>query len=57
MGHYETSALLKKIGVIGGKDITIESAVAKMMYLLGIGLEKEEFIHIFQESLRGEISN
>lgn len=57
MGHYETSAQLQEIGVIGGKDITVESAVAKLMYLLGIGLEKSEFIHYFQESLRGEISS
>jgi len=57
MGHYETSTLLKNTGVVGGKDMTTESAVAKMMYLLGIGLKKEEFIRYFQESLRGEISN
>ena len=57
MGHYETSTLLKEIGVIGAKDMTTESAVAKMMYLLGIGLSEEEFIRYFQESLRGEISN
>lgn len=57
MGHYETSTQLKQIGVIGAKDMTAESAVAKMMYLLGLGLSKEEFIQYFQESLRGEISN
>ena len=57
MGHYETSRQLKEIGVIGAKDMTTESAVAKMMYLLGIGLSKEEFVLYFQESLRGEISN
>ena len=56
MGHYETSRLLKEIGVIGGKDITTESAIAKMMYLLGIGLEKEEFIDYYQQSLRGEMT-
>jgi len=57
MGHYETSTLLKEIGVVGAKDMTTESAVAKMMYLLGLGLSKEEFIQYFQESLRGEISS
>lgn len=57
MGHYETSTKLKSIGVIGAKDMTTESAVAKIMYLLGIGLSKEEFTQYFQESLRGEISN
>jgi L-asparaginase len=57
MGHYETSRLLKNIGVTGGKDITTESAIAKMMYLLGLDLTKQEFEQYFQESLRGEISN
>ena len=57
MGHYETSIMLQKIGVISGKDMTLESAVAKMMYLLGIGLEKDEFVDSYQDSLRGEISN
>ncbi len=57
MGHYETSTKLKSIGVIGAKDMTTESAVAKIMYLLGIGLSKEKFTQYFQECLRGEISN
>jgi len=57
MGRYETSTKLKEVGVIDGKDITTESAVAKLMYLLGVGLKKQEFIQYFQESLRGEITN
>ena len=40
-GHYETSSQLKKIGVIDAKDMTTESAIAKMMYLLGIGIKKD----------------
>lgn len=55
MGHYETSSELKRIGIVDGKDITTETAVAKMMYLLGEKLSKDEFKHYFETSLRGEI--
>ncbi|WP_233861079.1 asparaginase [Tenacibaculum piscium] len=56
LGHYETSSDLKRIGIIDGKDITTETAVAKMMYLLGEKLSKKEFKHYFETSLRGEIN-
>ncbi|CAL2102788.1 L-asparaginase 1 [Tenacibaculum sp. 190130A14a] len=57
LGHYETSSALKSLGVIDGKDITTETAVAKMMYLLGEKLSKEDFKRYFETSLRGEITN
>lgn len=57
LGHYETSIGLKEIGVIDGKDITTESALAKTMYLLGIGLSKSDFRKYFKISLRGEMTN
>jgi len=56
MGHYETSTELKRIGVVDGKDITTESAIAKLMYLLGERLKAEDFHKYFCKSLRGEIS-
>ncbi|MGV6844923.1 MAG: asparaginase [Lutibacter sp.] len=56
MGQYETSVELKEIGVISGNDITTESAIAKMMYLLGEKCTQDEFKVFFEQSLRGEIS-
>ncbi|APG66156.1 L-asparaginase 1 [Tenacibaculum todarodis] len=55
LGHYETSVKLKEIGLVDGKDITTETAIAKMMYLLGENLSTEEFKHYFELPLRGEI--
>lgn len=56
MGQYETSTLLKKIGIISGKDMTTETAIVKLMYLLGQNVSSEVFKSIFETSLRGEMS-
>ena len=55
-GYYETSSELKRIGVISGKDITTESAIAKLKYLLGQNIGFDEFQSLFEVSLRGEIT-
>ncbi|MCF6213386.1 MAG: asparaginase [Flavobacteriaceae bacterium] len=56
LGQYDTSIQLKKIGIIDGKDITTESAVAKFMYLLGTKITAKDFKKVFETSLRGEIT-
>ncbi|QTE21644.1 asparaginase [Polaribacter cellanae] len=57
LGHYDTSVSLKEIGIISGGDITTESAIAKLMYLLNEELSQEKFKYYFEKSLRGEITN
>ena len=54
-GKYETSIKLEKSGVISGKDITLEAALAKLMYLLGKEDESIDIRSLMSKSLRGEM--
>jgi len=56
MGKYETSVRLKEIGMVSGKDITTEAALAKMMYLLKYTTTLNDFRTYFEKSLRGELT-
>ncbi|BAO54543.1 asparaginase [Nonlabens marinus] len=56
MGKYETSVQLKAIGMVSGKDMTTETALAKMMYLLNYTTTLADFKHYFEKSLRGEVT-
>jgi L-asparaginase len=53
---YELGKSLNRIGVISGRDITIEAAVTKLMYLFGQNFSTSEIKKILQISLRGEIT-
>jgi len=56
LGRYETSKQLKDIGVANGYDMTFESAVTKMMYLLGQFKDPQEVKHYLEVDIRGEIT-
>lgn len=56
MGQYETSTLLKEIGVISGADITTEAAITKMMHLLGQDLPHSRFKLMFEIPMCGELT-
>lgn len=55
-GKYQTSAQLQKMGVISGEDITLEAAVTKVMFLLGLKLPAQKIKNLLGINLRGEIS-
>ncbi len=55
MGLYRTNIQLKKIGVISGKDITTEAALAKLMLLLGQKTPTNQLKTVFETSIRGEM--
>lgn len=56
-GRYETSMILRDAGVIGGADMTIESAVTKMMFLLGQYPNPEDVRERLMVPLRGELTS
>jgi L-asparaginase len=57
MGKYEASVNLLNAGVISGEDMTTESAVTKLMILLGSITPKSKVEELMQISLCGEMSN
>ena len=56
LGRYDTSRQLKEIGVANGYDMTYESAVTKMMFLLGQNKDPQVVKNLLEIDLRGEIT-
>lgn len=56
MDRYRTGQCLKDIGVFPGNDMTTEAAVAKLMFLFGHGLSREDVKERMLLSLAGEIT-
>ncbi|MHC1703861.1 MAG: asparaginase [Tenuifilaceae bacterium] len=57
MDKYENGLILKNAGVISGKDITFEAAVAKLMLLLGRNLDNNTLKQELVKSISGEITS
>lgn len=56
MGRYETSLNLQKAGVLSGYDMTLETAVTKLMHLLGNYDDSNIVRQKMSESICGEVS-
>ena len=57
MELYATGRTLKDAGVLGGKDITTESALGKLFFLMGNSNDNESVKAYLEYDLRGEMSN
>jgi L-asparaginase len=53
---YETGRGLEEAGVIGGKDITFEAALTKLMVLQGMFTDPNDVKHFFKQSWAGELT-
>ncbi|MCP4329239.1 MAG: asparaginase [Alphaproteobacteria bacterium] len=56
LGGYEAGSVLGSTGVVGGHDLTVEAALAKLCYLFALGLDPPRIRAEIQRDLRGEIT-
>lgn len=55
-GRYQTSTALVSMGVVSGYDITTESAIGKLMHLMGRYKDQGKVKELLPVSLQGEIT-
>lgn len=56
LGKYETSVLLKQIGVSSGHDMTFECCITKSMHLLALGLRGNALAEALENAVCGELN-
>jgi len=57
LGKYETSILLKQIGVTSGHDMTFECCITKSMHLLALGLGGKALAEALENARCGELNS
>jgi L-asparaginase len=57
MAGYATGNALSQVGVISGHDMTLESTLTKLHYLLSQNLSYDEICQLMQVNLRGELTS
>ncbi|CBZ51045.1 putative asparaginase [Neospora caninum Liverpool] len=53
---YESGVWLSNLGVINGKDLTLEACVAKLAYLMGKGYTGASLKDLMESDIRGELT-
>ncbi|MBR7162425.1 MAG: asparaginase [Clostridia bacterium] len=56
LGAYQTSTALKNAGAVSGKDMTTESAVAKLYHLFSMGYTTDKIKSLMEQDLAGELT-